>query len=134
MKFKNVVCISLTVRILQALLTSTFFQPDEFFQALEPAHHLVFGYGHLTWEWRYTRPIRSIIHPAVFVPAYWLVKVLGLEHGQWLVGPLLGRCVVGPRIDNYYRYGHLKLHKECLLRSQTSRFVGLPCDYLGRLG
>ena len=125
--------ISLVVRILQALFTSTFFQPDEFFQALEPAHRLVFGYGHLTWEWRYIRPIRSIIYPAIFVPAYWLVKVLGLEHGPLLVCPSLHLCVVGPRIGNYYRYGHLKLHKECLLRSQTSRFVGFLCDCLGRL-
>lgn len=85
MRFKQIVYISLAVRVLQALLTSTFFQPDEFFQALEPAHYLVFGYGHLTWEWRYIHPIRSIIYPGVFVPAYWLVKVLGLEQGQWLV-------------------------------------------------
>jgi phosphatidylinositol glycan class B len=88
-KQKQIVFISLAVRIIQALLTSTFFQPDEYFQALEPAHHLVFGYGHLTWEWLSIHPIRSIIYPGVFVPAYWLVKVLGLEHGQWLVRSFL---------------------------------------------
>ena len=125
--------ISLVVRILQALFTSTFFQPDEFFQALEPAHHLVFGYGHLTWEWRYTHPIRSIVYPAVFVPGYWLVKVLGLEHGRSLVCLVLRLYVTGPTIGNYYRYGHLKLHKEYLLRSQTSRFVGLLRGCLGSL-
>lgn len=133
MRFKHIVCTSLAVRILQALLTSTFFQPDEFFQALEPAHQLVFGYGHLTWEWRCIHPIRSIIYPAVFVPAYWLVKILGLEHSKWLVGSFLRLSAVAPRIDNYYRYGHLKLHKESSLQSQTSRFVGLPCECLGHL-
>ena len=131
MRFKQILCISLAVRVLQALLTSTFFQPDEFFQALEPAHHLVFEYGHLTWEWRYTRPIRSIIYPAVFVPAYWLVKVLGLEHGQWLVGSVLRLYVIGPRNDDYSRYGYLRLHKESLLRSQMLPFAGLPCECLG---
>ncbi|KAJ6296068.1 hypothetical protein OIU78_023996 [Salix suchowensis] len=25
---------------------------DEHWQALEVAHRIVFGYGHLTWEWR----------------------------------------------------------------------------------
>ena len=96
MRFTQVVYISLVVRILQALFTSTFFQPDEFFQALEPAHRLVFGYGHLTWEWRYIHPIRSIVYPAVFVPAYWLVKVLGLEHGQLLVCPSFICALLGP--------------------------------------
>lgn len=133
MRFKQILCISLAVRILQALLTSTFFQPDEFFQALEPAHHLVFGYGHLTWEWRCIRPIRSITYPAIFVPAYWLVKVLGLEHGQWLVESFLRLSAVGPRIDNYYRYGHQKLHKGSLLPLQTSQFAGLLGECLGLL-
>lgn len=119
MRSKQIVYTSLAVRISQALLTSTFFQPDEFFQALEPAHHLVFGYGHLTWEWRHIHPIRSIIYPAVFAPAYWLVKVLGLEHGRWLVGSFFRQLRYWPTIDNHYRYGHLKLHKECLLRSRT---------------
>jgi phosphatidylinositol glycan class B len=68
-----------TFRIALALLTRTYFQADEYFQALEPAHQAVFGYGHLTWEWTTTRPIRSIIYPAVYVPAYWLLKVTGLD-------------------------------------------------------
>jgi hypothetical protein len=45
--------IALAVRLLPALLLGqTFFQPDEYYQSLEPAHSLAFGYGHLTWEWR----------------------------------------------------------------------------------
>jgi phosphatidylinositol glycan class B len=78
--------LSLAVRILIALSTRTFFQPDEYFQALEPAHHLVFGYGHRTWEWRTPRPIRSILYPALNVPVYWALKVLGLDTGWLLVG------------------------------------------------
>ena len=133
MRFKQILYISLAVRTLQALLTSTFFQPDEFFQALEPAHQLVFGYGHLTWEWRCIRPIRSIVYPVVFVPAYWLVKVLGLEYGQWLVKSFLRLSAVGPMINDYYRYGHQKSHKGSLLPLQTSQFVGLRGKCLGHL-
>lgn len=44
--------LSLLIRSVSVLLPQTFFQPDEFYQALEPAHHLIFGYGHLTWEWK----------------------------------------------------------------------------------
>ncbi|KAI0306813.1 glycosyltransferase family 22 protein [Multifurca ochricompacta] len=71
--------LALAVRISIALLTRTFFQPDEYFQALEPAHHLVFGYGDLTWEWTSKPPIRSILYPALNVPVYWLLKILRLD-------------------------------------------------------
>ncbi|KAJ7087817.1 glycosyltransferase family 22 protein [Mycena epipterygia] len=86
---------ALLVRVVIALCTSTVFQPDEYFQSLEPAHHLVFGYGHLTWEWLSPRPIRSILYPALNVPIYWGLKVTGLDTlgtlGDWLV-------IGGPRI------------------------------------
>ena len=32
------------LRALSALLSQTAFAPDEYYQALEPAHHVVFGY------------------------------------------------------------------------------------------
>ncbi|KAF8610365.1 hypothetical protein BDV93DRAFT_601383 [Ceratobasidium sp. AG-I] len=73
------------IRTFIALATNGFFQPDEYFQALEPAHRAVFGFGHLTWEWANEPPIRSFAFPAVFVPAYWVVKVLGLESSVILV-------------------------------------------------
>lgn len=80
--------ISLCVRIAIAVLTRTVFQPDEYFQSLEPAFQLIFGYGHLTWEWLAEKPIRSIIYPAVNVPVYWLLKVTGLAYAGWF-GDLL---------------------------------------------
>jgi phosphatidylinositol glycan class B len=38
-------------RTLNALLVQTYFNPDEYWQGPEVAHHMAFGYGHLTWEW-----------------------------------------------------------------------------------
>jgi phosphatidylinositol glycan class B len=70
---------TILVRVLIALLTRTVFQPDEYFQALEPAHRAVFGYGDLTWEWCAENPIRSIIYPALNIPVYWVLKVTGLH-------------------------------------------------------
>lgn len=59
------------VHLAAALLASrTFFQPDEYWQALEVAHRIVFGYGYRTWEWSRHEPVRSVAHPAVFVPLY----------------------------------------------------------------
>lgn len=82
LEMQKTTILALSVRILIALSTRTFFQPDEYYQALEPAHALVFGYGHLTWEWLTPQPIRSVIYPALNVPIYWLLKVTGL-HTVW---------------------------------------------------
>ena len=75
----------LLVRLINASWLQTFFQPDEYFQSLEVAHHLVFGYGALTWEWVSARPIRSIVYPALNVPVYWALKALRLDDTELLV-------------------------------------------------
>ncbi|KAH0830640.1 glycosyltransferase family 22 protein [Lanmaoa asiatica] len=82
---------SVVFRVLVALFTQSYFQPDEYFQALEPAHKYVFGYGHLTWEWVNPQPLRSMLYPALNVPVYWLLKVSGLDIYPSLV-------VAGPRV------------------------------------
>jgi phosphatidylinositol glycan class B len=77
--------LALAIRVAIALATHTFFQPDEYFQALEPAHYLVFGYGDLTWEWTSKPPIRSILYPALNIPIYWLLKIFSLDGTSLLV-------------------------------------------------
>ncbi|KTW32122.1 uncharacterized protein T551_00804 [Pneumocystis jirovecii RU7] len=64
----------LQFRFFTALTSSTFFQPDEYWQSLEPAHQFVYGYGYLTWEWR--EGIRDVVHPAIFSVIYWLLKLI----------------------------------------------------------
>jgi len=51
----------LVVRISSVFLVQTWFVPDEYWQSLEIAHWLSFGYGYLTWEW--FEGIRSLIYP-----------------------------------------------------------------------
>ncbi|CAE6446264.1 unnamed protein product [Rhizoctonia solani] len=80
------------IRLLIALSTRGFFQPDEYFQALEPAYRAVFGSGHLTWEWTTNPPIRSFAYPALFVPVYASVKAMHLENTFILV------CFVYPAL------------------------------------
>lgn len=82
---KQAAAISVAVRILQAVATQTFFQPDEYFQSLEVAHRAVFGYGHLTWEWSVAKPIRSILFPSLWIPVYWFLKFTGLHATPALV-------------------------------------------------
>ncbi|ODQ80606.1 glycosyltransferase family 22 protein [Babjeviella inositovora NRRL Y-12698] len=63
------------LRVLNAFTIHTFFQPDEYLQALEPAHWAVFGYGNLTWEW--TNGLRSFVHPLLYALPYKLSEWTG---------------------------------------------------------
>ncbi|KAI1769052.1 glycosyltransferase family 22 protein [Hypoxylon sp. FL1150] len=72
---REALAVIFTIRLVNALCVRTFFQPDEYFQALEPAWRMVFGEDSgawITWEWQHQ--IRSSVHPAVFAFGYWLVQ------------------------------------------------------------
>ena len=53
-------------RWINALLVRTQFDPDEYWQLLEPARWLVYGEGWLTWEWMPPIALRSWLHPLLF--------------------------------------------------------------------
>ncbi|KAH9053301.1 Alg9-like mannosyltransferase family-domain-containing protein [Lactarius vividus] len=103
MTYTTALALALAVRVSIALVTRTFFQPDEYFQALELAHFIVFGYGDLTWEWTSEPPIRSILYPTLNVPVYWVLKILGLDQTFLLVSApkvmhgLVARKTLGQR-------------------------------------
>ncbi|KAI7168121.1 glycosyltransferase family 22 protein [Hortaea werneckii] len=63
-------------RYTNAASLRTFFQPDEYFQALEPAWNLAFGPesgAWITWEWR--EGLRSSLHPVLFAIFYKAAEV-----------------------------------------------------------
>jgi Alg9-like mannosyltransferase family len=70
-------------RIFNALTITTFFQPDEYYQSLEPAWRAVFGYGELTWEWR--EGIRGFLYPSLFASLWWILKTVGIQNPHILV-------------------------------------------------
>ncbi|XP_077232697.1 alg9-like mannosyltransferase family isoform X2 [Tasmannia lanceolata] len=72
---KRVLAFCLVFRLANALLVQTYFNPDEHWQSLEVAHRIVFGYGHLTWEWE--KGIRSYLHPLIVAALY---KILAFFH------------------------------------------------------
>ncbi|KNE54667.1 hypothetical protein AMAG_00625 [Allomyces macrogynus ATCC 38327] len=57
-------------RVWNAVNVTTFFSPDEFWQALEIAYLLVFKYGHMTWEWLPGLQLRGFAHPMYFAAGY----------------------------------------------------------------
>ncbi|BFZ56981.1 glycosylphosphatidylinositol anchor biosynthesis [Savitreella phatthalungensis] len=67
----------LVFRLWNSLTIETFFQPDEHYQSIEPAHALVFGYGFVPWE--YQTGIRGPAHQMIFAVPFLLLKLLGLD-------------------------------------------------------
>ena len=70
-------------RAINACLVRTYFSPDEYWQALEVAHRITFGYGYLTWEWAVA--LRSVLHPALFAGVYKVLAAAHLDDGPLYV-------------------------------------------------
>lgn len=93
-----------TWRLFNALTINTFFQADEYWQALEPAHSFVFGYGYLTWEWQLG--LRSYLHPLLYMFPYWIVKFFKFDYDYVLVGPKLINAIIAS-LGDYYLYQYI---------------------------
>jgi hypothetical protein len=71
-------------RAYNAWILSTFYSPDEYWQSLEVAHELVFGYGaQLTWDW--AMRIRGSVHVLLFSAVYWILLITGLDKTSLIV-------------------------------------------------
>ncbi|GEQ67276.1 hypothetical protein JCM33374_g940 [Metschnikowia sp. JCM 33374] len=84
-------------RVVNAFSIRTFFQPDEYFQALEPAHKLVYGYGYLTWEWQ--EALRSSLHPLLYACAYKLFNLFTSESMAVAVAPKITGALIATAGD-----------------------------------
>ncbi|KAF1849926.1 glycosyltransferase family 22 protein [Cucurbitaria berberidis CBS 394.84] len=100
----------LAFRFVNALTLRTFFQPDEFFQSLEPAWQLAFGetsHACITWEWKML--LRSSLHPALFAAVYRVAALLAALGGLslparaelLLAAPKLTQAVMAALLDCY---------------------------------
>ncbi|OWB58696.1 hypothetical protein B5S28_g4763 [[Candida] boidinii] len=91
----------LIIRLFNGLTIKTFFQADEYWQALEPAHFYIFGNGYLTWEWK--QGLRSFLHPLLFSIPYKLCSYYNLNYYYILILPKLLQCVFCS-IGEFYLY------------------------------
>ncbi len=78
---------ALFVRIWLILDGITSAHPDEFYQSMEIAHKIVFGYGYISPEFSEEYPSipsyaksRSYLFPYFFVPIFWLGKTFGWDY------------------------------------------------------
>ncbi|KAK9456932.1 Alg9-like mannosyltransferase family-domain-containing protein [Dipodascopsis uninucleata] len=126
---RNLFISLLAFRLGNALVLKTYFQPDEFWQGLEPAHQIVFGYGYLTWEWR-TR-LRSIAHPLLFAGVYKVSEILGLGYDGIIYGPKIVQAFFAAIADyslysvarDLYGYQVSRLALFCSVTSAFNFFV-----------
>jgi len=81
---KTILWISITFRVFNSLVVKTSFNPDEYWQSLEVAHDLAFGYGYKTWEWNSKWRIRSWLHPVMFSILYRILALFRYDT-PWLV-------------------------------------------------
>ncbi|GJX62428.1 GPI mannosyltransferase 3 [Tanacetum coccineum] len=79
----KILLICIVFRMANSLFVQTYFNPDEHWQALEVAHRVTFGYGHLTWEW--TKGIRSYLHPMLFAVLYKVLSILHLDTPLFMI-------------------------------------------------
>jgi GPI mannosyltransferase 3 len=74
-----ILLLGIVLRVYAAVSHIDSVHPDEHFQNLEPASHVVFGYGWMSWEW--SVGLRSWFIPALYMPVLFIFKLLGFEGG-----------------------------------------------------
>ena len=79
----NSLAILLVIRLISVYVVQTYYVPDEYWQSLEVAHNIAFGYGYLTWEWK--EGIRSYIYPLIIAGLYKLLYIIRLDYVEVLV-------------------------------------------------
>ncbi|KAJ5657158.1 uncharacterized protein N7484_000807 [Penicillium longicatenatum] len=106
----NVLLFLIGFRLVNALTIRTFFQPDEFFQSLEPAWQVAFGKDQgawLTWEWQHQ--LRSSLHPLLFAAIYkitdYMSSILSLPSARraelLIASPKTAQAVLSATSDFY---------------------------------
>lgn len=71
------------LRVIAALYFPEMIYPDEHFQSIEPASRAVMGYGWRSWEWFHGT--RSWFVPALYMPLFAFMKILGSSSGEAVV-------------------------------------------------
>eukprot|EP00727_Mastigamoeba_balamuthi_P005162 m51a1_g14644 hypothetical protein (588) ;mRNA; r:66051-68884 len=106
-------------------LVRTYYDPDEYWQALEPAHALAYGYGRATWEWLPPARIRGWAHPLLFALLYRLLALLRLD-APWAVAyaPRLAQAALAAACDAHVARGAAAL---CGPRRRRAAALALAC-------
>ena len=102
MRFNRLLLALVILRIINVFLVQTWFVPDEYWQSLEVAHKLVFGYGFLTWEWKVG--VRSYFYPLFISLIYYIIEFMGMSRfvNLLIVGPRIIQAISSAFAEYYY--------------------------------
>lgn len=91
-------------RLVSVFIVQTAHVPDEYWQSLEVAHYLAFGYGYLTWEW--TAKIRSYVYPFLISFLYRLLAIFSLDSViNLIIVPRLFQATISAYADyKFYKW------------------------------
>ncbi|VVC37827.1 GPI mannosyltransferase [Cinara cedri] len=73
----------LTIRLCHLYIVRSWYVPDEYWQSLEIAHYITFGFGYRTWEW--IVGIRSYISISWIVIVYKTLQFFSMDTVQLLI-------------------------------------------------
>ena len=161
MNSQNVLHFLIVFRIFNALSIKTFFQPDEYFQSLEPAWQIAFGADSgawITWvcgyspcylpvlivslqEWK--NQLRSAIHPTIFAAVYWFsaslssaLRLSPYNHAQLLIAAPKVAQAVFAALGDFYTWklaGKIYGRKSTEARVVVCRICSCQSSYLATI-
>lgn len=101
----------LAVRLFHLYVVRTWYVPDEYWQSLEIAHYITFGFGYRTWEW--IVGIRSYISILWIVMVYKTLTLFSLDTLQLLIWSPRFLQTLFSTYSDYYFVRWIQKHSKC---------------------
>lgn len=94
-------------RLCNVGLVQTWFVPDEYWQAPEVAHKMVYDYGYQTWEWK--EGIRGYSYPLIFAILFRCIQFLRIDWPKVVIySPRILQAICGA-VGELFVYKFAKL-------------------------
>jgi len=101
----------LAVRLFHLYVVRTWYVPDEYWQSLEIAHYITFGFGYRTWEW--IVGIRSYISILWIVMVYKTLTLFSLDTLKLLIWSPRFLQTLFSTCSDYYFVRWIQKHSKC---------------------
>ncbi|XP_015365722.1 PREDICTED: GPI mannosyltransferase 3 [Diuraphis noxia] len=114
MKYSTLLTVStslLTIRLFHLYIIHSWYVPDEYWQSLEIAHYITFGFGYRTWEW--IVGIRSYICISWIVLVYKILKFFSLDSLQLLIWSPRFLQTIFSTISDFCFVAWVQKHSKC---------------------
>lgn len=114
MKNSTLVFLSISLlitRLFHLYIVRSWFVPDEYWQSLEIAHSITFGYGYRTWEW--IVGIRSYVSISWVVLTYKLLQLFSVDTLQLLIWSPRFLQTLLSTLSDYFFLRWTQKHSKC---------------------